>query len=202
MIDPHSFSRVNERDLGSFGWFALVCYVPDPQRSCLDAVRQFIPGRPLPPVHVTVLPPRPLRALASEACLQVERVAREFPAFEVQLSEVRHFPETDFLYLDIAEGNSTLCDVHRTLAVGELEYSEAYVFRPHLTLGGPVPPGSLPAVQQRISEEWKNSNCPRRVVIEELACLWLSPNAGGKPWERYNSVILKGMKSRQGAAPG
>lgn len=200
MINPESFSCLSEREECPLGWFALVCYVPDPQRYFLDALRQSIPGKALAPVHVTVLPPRPLRSPAKDACLQVESVAREFSAFEAELSGVRHFSETDFLYLDITEGNSTLCEVHRKLDVGQLQYPETYDFRPHLTLGGPVPAGSLSAVQRRISEEWVNSNCPRRVLIEELVCLWMAPNAGSKHWERHRSFSLKGAKSRQTAA--
>ncbi len=190
MIDPDSFDYFDKREPSPLGWFALVCYVPDPQRSFLDSLRQSIPGKPLAPVHVTVLPPRPLRSPAEAACLHVGSIAREFSAFEAELSEVRHFSQTDFLYLDIAEGSSKLREVHRKLDAGPLEYPEAYDFRPHLTLGGPIPVDSLSAVQQRISAEWENSNCPRRVLIEELVCLWMAPSAGGKHWERYGSFSL------------
>ncbi len=199
MIDPPTFSRIDEHQPASLGWFALVCYVPDPQRSLVDVLRASIPGKSLAPAHVTVLPPRPLKFPPGDACLQVESVARDFFAFEAQLSEVRHFSETDFLYLDIAEGSSTLCEVHRRLDVGLLKYPETYGFRPHLTLGGPVPAGSLPAVQQRISQEWQNSDCPRRVLIEELVCLWIAPDDSDKHWERYASFHLKAMASRQSA---
>ncbi len=201
LIHPDNANRAPEREHHSFGWFALVCYVPDPQRSFLETLRHSIPGKALAPVHVTVLPPRPLRAPVNEACLHVQEVAREFSAFEAELSEVRHFAETDFLYLDIAEGNTTLCDVHRKLDAGKLQFPETYAFRPHLTLGGPVPVGSLASVQKRVSEQWKDSECPRRLPIEELVCLWLAPNTGGKHWEHYGSFYLKGANSRQAAAP-
>ncbi len=190
MIGPDSLDYFDGPEPSPLGWFALVCYVPDPQRSFLDSLRQSIPGKPLPPVHVTVLPPRPLRSPSNEAYSQVGNVVRGFSAFEAELSEVRHFLQTDFLYLDIAEGSSTLCEVHRKLDVGPLEYSETYDFRPHLTLGGPIPVDSLPAVQQRISAEWQKSDCPRRVLIEELVCLWMAPNASDKHWERYGSFSL------------
>ncbi|MBV8867302.1 MAG: 2'-5' RNA ligase family protein [Acidobacteriaceae bacterium] len=190
LIDPESFDPIDGHEKSLLGWFAVVCYVPDPQRSFLNSLRHSIPGKPLSPVHVTVLPPRPLRSPANEACVQAQKVAGEFSAFEAQLSEVRSFSNTDFLYLDIAEGSSTLYEVHRRLAVGRLEYSEAYDFRPHITLGGPVPASSLPAVQQRISDEWRNSDCPRRVLIEELVCLWMAPDADGKHWERHASFLL------------
>jgi 2'-5' RNA ligase len=187
-------SENNSLEHGAGGWFALVSYIQDPQKSFLESLRQSIPGKPLAPVHITVLPPRPLGLPVEEVCQRVEDVTGGLSAFEAELSEVRHFSETDFLYLDIAEGYAELCNVHTRLNAGELRHPEVYEYRPHLTLGGPVPPEALQTAQKRTETEWKSSACPRRVKIEELVCLWMSAE-GEHEWERCASFRLTGADS-------
>jgi hypothetical protein len=114
------------------------------------------------------------------------------------LSEVRCFSETDFLYLDIAEGSGKLREIHQNLNSGELKYNELYEFRPHLTLGGPVIEPSLHAERHRVEREWKSSACPRRILIEELVCLWIDPESDYTEWTRYRSFFLVRKEERDG----
>ena len=174
-----------------WGWFALVCYVPEPQKSCLDSLRQCIPGKSLPPAHITLLPPRPLSFSIDHACHHVEVLARGLSAFEAELSEVRCFENTDFLYMDVSAGNESIRSIHAQLNAGELNHPETYEFRPHVTLGGPVPTGSLSAAQTQTADKWKTSGCPRLMRIEELVCLWLDAASGHGDWQRYRSVPLQ-----------
>jgi 2'-5' RNA ligase len=178
------------------GWFALVCYIQEPQKQFLDSLRHSIPGRNAAPVHITILPPRPLRFSIDHACALVADLAGRLPAFAAELSDVRCFSETDFIYLDIAEGSGMLREIHQNLNSGELKYNELYEFRPHLTLGGPVMESSLSGERQRIEKEWNSSNCPRRILIEELVCLWMNPESACTEWIRYRSVFLRNGEDR------
>ena len=181
---------------GPWGWLTLVSYIQDPQKTFLDSLRRSIPGRELPPVHITVLPPRALPFSVEDACIRVEAITRETVAFEAELSVVRFFSQTDFLYLDIAEGNNRICELHEKLNAGDLGDREMHEFRPHLTLGGPIPRNRLQDAQQLISNEWRESVCPRRVFIEELVCLWLDPTRENKEWMKYRSFSLKTIGSQ------
>jgi 2'-5' RNA ligase len=182
------------------GWFALVCYLDNSQQAIIDALRGSIPGRHLPPVHITILPPRPLPFEVNEACALVEQNVRGVPAFEAELSEVRCFPETDFLYVDIDVGSARLSELHDRLNVGALSHAETYDYRPHLTLGGPVPHEQLSEVQRNVARAWRESNCPRRVRVHELVCLWLAPAAHVREWTRVHSCHLEQAAVRQTAA--
>jgi 2'-5' RNA ligase len=178
------------------GWFALVCNIQEPQKQFLDSLRHSIPGRNMAPAHITILPPRPLRFPIDRACTLVADLAHRLPAFAAELSDVRCFSETDFIYLDIAEGSGILRDIHQNLNSGELNYNELYEFRPHLTLGGPVIQSSLQGERQRIEREWKSSECPRRILIEELVCLWMDPENACTEWTRYRSFFLRSGEGR------
>ncbi len=173
-----------------WGWFALVCYVPEPQKSCLDSLRQSIPGKQLPPAHITVLPPRPLSFSIEHACSQVEALAQSLSAFQAELSEVRCFEDTEFLYLDVSAGNQRIRAIHAELNAGQLNHPETYEFRPHVTLGGPVPACSLSSAQAKTAARWNSLGCPRLMAIEELVCLWLDPESDEGDWQRYRSVPL------------
>ncbi len=189
---------------GALGWLALVCYLPDRQKAFLEPIRQRIGGRALPPFHITILPPRPLGSSLDQACAQIAAATGSRKAFSAELSEVRYFPETEFLYMDIAAGRVQLYELHKVLNAGELAYREVHEFRPHLTLGGPVLPEHIKDAQQRTAEEWARSECPRPVLIEELVCLWLAPGSENKEWQRYRSFSLSssGAKSLSAGAAG
>ena len=118
-------------------------------------------------------------------------LVRQLPPFVAELSDVRCFYETDFIYLDIAEGSGTLREIHRNLNSGELRYNELYEFRPHLTLGGPILRSSLQTERQRIETEWNSSGCPRRILVHELVCLWIAPQSARPEWNRYRSFFLR-----------
>jgi 2'-5' RNA ligase len=181
------------------GWFALVCYVSDPLKSQIEALRRSIPGRELPPVHITVLPPRPLSSGVENACALVEKAARQFAPFEAQLSELRSFPETNFLYLEIDAGAAKLRELHSKLNTGDLHHVEIHEYRPHLTLGGPVPQDDLRQAERAAAEEWSKISVGRFVRVEELVCLWVVSSRDGE-WTRVASYSLTGPAVRQTAA--
>jgi 2'-5' RNA ligase superfamily len=175
----------------SWGQFALVSYIPEPLGSFFGELRASLPGCNNPQAHVTILPPRPLRLPVESASEQTLRVLANFRAFEVELSTVHSFPETNFLYLDIADGNSTVHDLHDALNRGELECAEEFEFRPHLTLGGPVPEPELNAMQEQARGAWLSTAHPRRFTVDEIVFLWLNPKNPDGEWHRLWSYSLR-----------
>ena len=53
-------------DVAEWGSFALVAYIPEPLGAFLQSMRHDLPGQENPQAHITVLPPRPLKAPAGK----------------------------------------------------------------------------------------------------------------------------------------
>ncbi len=187
-----------------WGSCALVTYIPDPLRSVLHKLRQALPGDHTPQPHITILPPRPLKLPVEEASKRAQTILRQVPAFEVELASVRSFPETNFLYLAIGGGDAALRELHQTLNTGLLQSSEEFEFRPHLTLGGPVPDTELDSVLTRLETAWHSTPYPRRFTLDELVFLWLKPNGPHGEWRQlsYYSLEKKDTASPRAATAG
>jgi len=183
-----------------WGFFALVTYIPDPLGSFLQGLREILPNNDSSEAHITLLPPRPLKLPVEMASEQASAILRQFPPIEVELTKVRRFPETKFLYLDLAEGSSLIRDLHDALNQGDLFDAEEFEFRPHLTLGGPVTPGALDSAQQQAELTWGGEHCPPRFTIQEVVCLWLSPDKGQGEWRRLWTQRLSPNAARSSAA--
>ena len=175
-----------------FGSFAIVSYIPDPLGAFLTAIRQLLPGDQIPQAHVTILPPRPLNIPVEAASKQARRVLQAFSSFEVELSTVQYFTETNFFYLDLSIGETVLHKLHDALNTGDLEHCEEFEFRPHVTLGGPVPAATLPSVHTQAKTLWKSAECAPRFSIREIVFLWLSPSDPRGEWRRFWSQDLEG----------
>jgi 2'-5' RNA ligase len=183
-----------------WGFFALVSYIPDPLGSFLQELRETLQGNDSSQAHITLLPPRALKVPVEVASTQVRSILRRFPAFEVELSKVRRFAATSFLYLDLREGDALVHDLHAALNTGELADPEEFEFRPHLTLGGPVSPGKLDFAQQQAELTWDAAQCSPRFVIDEIVFLWLSPDSAHGEWRRLWSQSLSPGALRSSAA--
>jgi 2'-5' RNA ligase len=187
-----------------WGSFALVSYIPDPLGSFLHNLRRSFPGEHNPQPHITLLPPRPLKLPVDAASQKAHNTLLQFAAFEVELSKVRSFPETNVLYLDIAKGNRVLRDLHQALNAGDLDHTEEFEFRPHLTLSGRVESAHLPWVRREAETAWYSSDHPRRFTLDEVIFLWLSPESRQCEWHRVSSRRLNGREdaSRRAAIAG
>jgi 2'-5' RNA ligase len=183
------------------GSLALVNYIPDPLGAFLHSLRRLLPGEENPQAHITILPPRPLELPLESASLEARRVLNGFKCFEVELSSVRRFPDTNYLYLDIVEGTGTLHEMHEALNAGALRHVERFEYRPHLTIGGPVSEDALEAVQSKAERSWQASGCSPRLVVDEIVCLWLPHGGASSDWRRLWSHRLGG-RAGKGAAAG
>jgi 2'-5' RNA ligase len=179
-----------------WGSLALVCYIPDPLGSFLHSLRKLLPGEEHPLAHITILPPRPLK-LSLEAALQkAEAILDRFSPFEVHLSDVHCFPGTKVLYLDIADGEEPLHEMHDALNRDDLEHEEPFEFRPHLTIGGPVAPEELEPVKILAEKTWQSSQHSPGFIVEEIIGLWSPASAAVGDWQRLWNYRLKPSAGR------
>lgn len=172
--------------------FALVAYVPDPLASFLYEMRQNFTGLPCPQPHITILPPRPLRVPSEDACHSVRETIQSRPEFEVRLSRVCCFTNTNTIYLDIADGTAAIHALHDALNRGVLNHQEEFDFRPHLTIAGPIPPLHLTTILHQAEKEWHARPHPDSFVLSEIACLL---QTGDGIWHRLWSVKLSSPSS-------
>jgi 2'-5' RNA ligase len=193
---------VNFPDIGTplGGFFALVSYVPEPLGPFLDQLRLSLPGAEFPQAHITLLPPRPLAVTIDAASRHAKCVLNRFSAFDVELSAVRKFPETNVLYLDLTDGGEIVRDLHQALNSGDLHYQEPFEFHPHLTLGGPVPNATVGAVQEEAEIAWRSFLLTRRFAVQEIVGLWAGSNGIGLSWQRLWSYNLQANHTKSAAA--
>lgn len=182
-------------EITPWGSCALVAYIPDPLRSVLDGLRQVLPGDHVPQPHITILPPRALKLPVQEASEQAEGILRRVLAFEIELAKVHYFPETNFLYLSVGAGDASLRRLHQALNSGLLHSGEEFEFRPHLTLGGPVPHAQLDSTQAQLQKAWQSAPCSRRFTLDELVFLWLKPDSQNGEWLRVSAHSLAKKES-------
>ena len=172
------------------GYFALVAYVPDPLASFLYEMRRSFSELPCPQPHVTILPPRPLRIPVESACQTAQKVLQLQSQFEVELSHVRYFTNTNTLYLDVSDGAPEIHALHNSLNYGDLHHQEEFAFRPHLTLAGLVNPLRLPAVLQEAETNWHAASCSPRFLLSEVVCLLQESDNPQSDWRRFCSMKL------------
>ncbi|HEY7307340.1 MAG TPA: 2'-5' RNA ligase family protein [Bryobacteraceae bacterium] len=182
--------RSNQTEPSKWGSLALVSYIPDPLGAFLHSLQELLPGEHNPRPHVTILPPRPLQTAVETASREAKGILQEFKSFDVELLRVRCFAETNILYLDVGEGEGLLRALHGALNARELAHAERFEFLPHLSLGGPIPDGSLVDARQQAESVWRSATCPARFHLSEVVCLWSPPASVWGNWQRVWSQSL------------
>ncbi len=167
-----------------WGSVALVSYVPAPLGTVLDRLRHALSLDGSPKAHVTLLPPRPLMAPVEKASAAIQFVLQQFQPFEIQFSTVHRFPDTNVIYLNITEGNSSLNALHDCLNSGVVAHTEIFEYLPHLTLSCPLPIHLSEEARQAAENAWKNVTAPHRFSLEEAVLLWASPGSEPGNWQR------------------
>ena len=181
---------INHSERSRWGCLALVSYVPGPLGAVLDRLRHPPVGSTNPKAHVTLLPPRPLRAPIEAASFAIREILQEFPPFQIELSGIRRFPETNVIYLDIAAGHSALHALHKSLNSGLLADAEAFEFLPHLTLSGPLSAEVSEEVRLDIEKAWDAVPLDRSFWLQETMLLWISPASEHGSWQQLWSLRL------------
>jgi len=171
------------------GLIALVCYLPEPLTATLQQFREVLSSSYSALPHITILPPRPLRAGIEAIERYIAETLEPYAEFSVELSEVLSFPATNVLYLGVESGSEVLRRLHVALNTGELHFREAYDFTPHVTVAGPFESAALPHLLQRAVELWSGSESARSFPVRELVLLWMDNHERG--WEPLRSFTLR-----------
>jgi 2'-5' RNA ligase len=149
--------------------FALVIYIPEPLGRFLDDLRkELVPGCN-PHAHVSVLPPRPLAVDWQVASEQVRRCASGQPPFDATLGEIRMFPVTNVIYIELAKGADELFAMHDAMNSAALAFAEPFVYHPHITVAQEIPVGSVAEVERKAKQMWEAYTGPRTFRAERTA---------------------------------
>ncbi len=152
------------------GTYAVVSYVHDPVAEFVEWLhRELHPEKLQLPAHLTILPPRPLRGVESEAVEQLEEVCRNVQPFEIRLGDVETFlPITPTVFIRIAHGAYRLRELHDQLSIGALRSDESWPFMPHLTIckfnREEHAVAAVPIARQR----WGSYSGSRSILIDQL----------------------------------
>jgi 2'-5' RNA ligase len=171
--------------------YALVIYIPDPLGRFLDDLRrELIPGCS-PHAHVSVLPPRPLPADWQAASEQVKAFTAGLRPFPVELGEIRIFPVTNVIYIDLRSGKEELSSMHDALNDKALRFDEPFVYQPHITLAQEIPPGEVAAVHQLARRRWEEFAGERIFRADRAAFV---QNTMGNRWIDLANFALSGPR--------
>jgi len=142
--------------------FALVIYIPNPLGRFLDDLRRELTPHANPRAHVSVLPPRPLNVAWGVAAAQVRAMLEACAPFEVELTQVRTFPATDVIYLEVGAGASALENLHGAIDHGDLRFAEPFPYCPHVTLAQEIPAERLAELEGTARRRWREFAGERR----------------------------------------
>lgn len=169
--------------------YGLVAYVSDPVAQWVEQVRrELMPPQAGKTAHISILPPRPLMGIETEALETLEELCRDANPFEVGLGEVESFaPRTPTVFVRVAHAAYRMRELHDRLNSGPLEYEEPWPYMPHMTI---VKMPDLKQAEDALltaQERWTNYAGPRLVRIEQLVFVRGSQESG---WADVARVLL------------
>ncbi len=178
---------------GHQGFYALVGYIPDPLGSYLNHLRtELVAGCRLRS-HVTLLPPRLLRANCSTLIQELEKRSRLLPPFQVTLGEIEYFETTRVIYISIERGWKQILESHELLAEGLFAFEEYYPFHPHMTLAQDVRGDTFEEVLDLARRRWQDCPYSRSFEVRNLTFV---QNVDPNRWDTLSEHILSGAPNR------
>ena len=152
-IDANGLLRIPPEE--RLNVYALVIYIPDPLGGFLDDLRrELVPGCN-PHAHVSVLPPRPLPANWHGAGAQVQALTARRQPFPVKLGDLRIFPVTNVIYIEVDAGREEFAYLHDSLNEDALIFEEPFVYHPHVTLAQEIPPDQVQPTYELARRRWR-----------------------------------------------
>ncbi|MBY0506762.1 MAG: 2'-5' RNA ligase family protein [Bryobacteraceae bacterium] len=148
--------------------FALVNYIPGELGRFLNQLRQELVTGCHAQSHVTLLPPRSLRANPAEAWDTIQAASESLPPFDVTLDSIEVFPGTNVIYLAIRQGYNELKSAHSSLCHGALDNREAFPYHPHVTLAQGLEPEYVDASVDLARHRWRQYTGPRSFQVNDL----------------------------------
>lgn len=175
------------------GFYALVGYIPDPLGSYLNGLRSELVAGCRLRSHVTLLPPRRLRADSATLIQELEERSRLLPPFEVTLGEIELFETTRVIYIAIERGWRQILESHELLSAGLFSFEEYYPFHPHMTLAQELEGAAFEGVLERARERWRDCPYPRSFEVRHLTFV---QNVDPNRWDTLSEHILSGVQDR------
>ena len=148
--------------------FALINYIPGELGRFLNALRIELVTGCHAQSHVTLLPPRAIKASTPEAWVAIQAVSESLPPFRVTLDEVQVFAGTNVIYLAIGEGRSMLLETHANFCHGALNNREAFPYHPHVTLAQGLEPDYVESSADLARHRWRTYTGPRSFLMNDL----------------------------------
>ncbi len=150
--------------------YALVAYVRGTTGEFVENLRRELhPALPYLAAHLTILPPRPLQGTENSALQDLERICSQETPFQVNLGAMESFvPVTPTVYITVDGAARRMCELHRKLNTGALEYKEEWPYVPHLTIVKLS--GEQPAREALLTarDRWNHFNGSRLISVEKL----------------------------------
>ncbi|WP_321476770.1 2'-5' RNA ligase family protein [uncultured Paludibaculum sp.] len=151
-----------------FGYYALVQYIPEPLGAFLNELRaELVPGCKLR-AHVTLLPPRQLKACDDQLIDDLAPKVNALSPFEVTAGEVQLFPGTNVIYLELADGRKAMEQYHEELSGGLMAYDEPFPFHPHITLAQELRPELVAEKLEFARRRWAEYRGSRSFTVNHM----------------------------------
>lgn len=151
--------------------YALVAYVRNPIGEFVENLRQELhPDLPHLSAHVTILPPRCLRASESQALETVAEICGQASPFEIVLGGVETFvPVTPTVFIRVDRAAYRMRELHDQLNTGALAAAEEWPYMPHLTV---VKMSTEQQAEEALGvarDRWNNYRGGRLIELKELS---------------------------------
>jgi 2'-5' RNA ligase len=148
--------------------FALVAYLPQPLAGFVDALRgELAPGCRLR-AHLTILPPREIACFPEMASREIQKVLGQVRSFHVTLGEVKVFPVSEVIHVEIEHGLEQLSELHAEVNQGFCKAPELWRYQPHITLAQDLEPAAVPAALDLAVRRWREYSGPRSFALDHL----------------------------------
>ena len=168
--------------------YGLVAYIDGALGDFLYALRQELVPTCRLRSHVSLLPPRRLAGDEQGAKERIGEIAEHHAPFTVRLGELRVFPVTNVIYVELAKGHEELAEMHDALNGGALAYAEPFPYHPHITLGQELTPEQFERALAICRKWWAEYSGPRSFLVEKITFVRNTGNCG---WSDLLDVVLE-----------
>jgi 2'-5' RNA ligase len=159
--------------------FALVSYLSGPLADFLDQVRHDFAPDSCAKAHLTLLPPRPIRAedpdVITNAWNQLKNQLLDFQPFSVDLGDVEVFEKSAVIYLSVKTGTPQLHSMHEALNTGLLAFQEPFPYHPHVTIAQELLLCDVPAATEFCRWRWSEFRDARHFTVDRLTFVQNTP---------------------------
>jgi 2'-5' RNA ligase len=148
--------------------FALVAYIPEPLAGFVDAVRHELAPSCRLRAHITILPPREFACDPKEASRDIQKILGDARSFRVSVGEIKVFPISEVIHLNLGEGLEQIHELHSRLNQGCAKAPELWPFHPHITLAQDLEPAAVTPALDLAVRRWREYSGPRSFALEHL----------------------------------